>query len=1686
MLRSRAWLMACLCRYGSSVALRLFCGGGARGGWLGRSYSSRGAGPEHPDSNPSRLLRDKSEKERRQRERLAAIHAENSRGTVSHDTACEERQMKWTEKEKIVYSIPTKPGEKKDTSVPLPAGYSPQYVEACWYAWWEKQGFFQPEYHAVVEKRLYREKGVRRQDLSREEFQHEVWRWKEQKGDEIYHQLRKLGASLDWERACFTMDKNLHGRHARHPFTGRLLPILTDPLVDPHLGTGAVKCTPAHDPRDFEVSLRHALPCLSVIGGEGTMTELCGDWLQGVKRFEARQRVLDALKERGLYRSTQEHAMLLPLCSRSGDVVEPLLKSQWFLRCDQMARRAMEAVDDGQLDIIPSFHKKTWKNWLSNISDWCISRQLWWGHQIPAYRVSFPGSCDKQEVDSDALWVCGQNQEEVKRSAAKKFGIPENLITVTQGLVSDTDVLDTWFSSGLFPFAMLGWPEQTPDLHEFYPNSLLETGSDLIFFWVARMVMLGQELTGQLPFSQVFLHSMIRDAHGRKMSKSLGNVIDPLDVISGVSLQQLHEKVQEGNLDPREISIALEGQCSYRCEGEREFTLRFALCSYRCEGEREFTLRFALCSYRCEGEREFTLRFALCSYRSQGDDINLDVGQVVTARHFCNKIWNAVKFTLGALGDQFEPLPLQEVSPASAVDRWVLSRLHHAAVECERGFEHYDFHAVTVAVHSFWLHSFCDVYLEVVRVVRSLRAEYQLTKTRPELYVQCSELRFREILESFSTPVQALCRSGALFLLSTLQGAPSGCAVGIVNDSCQVYLKIQGLVDLQKELAKLGVRMERLQAQLDQAVARTWVQQYEERVPQHIREENTRRGFLHLLPVKSESSFLWKLRRAGLKLRATVERGTRTWSLLTARMKPSSYLLQNILSMMLPGSGCIVTHRTGSGLTAMMSSTPTGGQSSSVLQSIHRESGMSNITERYTLIEELKTWTEAQQYCREHHTDLVSIKSASENEDLVKKAQGKPFWIGLFNNPWKWSRQSYNYTFHNWDNEEPNNVGGSEGGSEGCVVMDYNGLFAPASSQIRKLLFVEAEKSWSEAQSYCRERYTDLVTVDSQDEAELLFIAEHSLNDAAWIGLYRDTQNWQWSNSDDVIYSNWRAYLFCASVNSQGEWDDLVCSEKKAFMCFKETSNITERYTLIEELKTWTEAQQYCREHHTDLVSIKSASENEDLVKKAQGKPFWIGLFNNPWKWSRQSYNYTFHNWDNEEPNNVGGSEGGSEGCVVMDYNATGSFLIYNTDHNKCVDAISSSSVVASPCNPDAKSQQFRWVSEYRLQSVSLELCLGVASKTDWVRILLYPCDEKNELQQWECKDEDLFAIQGANLFLNYGNTNDGKVILYHGSGPWSRWNTYGTDVDLCPRLSGSHEARVNETLDLLNSTGSSDAWIGLYHDKENWQWSKGDAFIYYNWSTVQFCASVNSEGEWEDRACSETTRFMCYSDNMAIGRVKFTAPKGVNLEDPKVSEAILEQIRQHFSKKFPMDGVNMRWRKQDGEIFHKDVEEEDEEKEEEEKCSDPASSPRTIHWARCQPASGSSSTSVGRFPSSATSGLGHRCHLRDASDIMGEDSIEAEVASQHSDQVAESEVMDTDDPVWSVVDRATRHLGIDWPGTELPRRSLFESPSAKPHQSRMLPEFPDFVKEVQSTWGGSGFCSCDVSQGFGLYYAGG
>uniref|UniRef100_A0A3Q3DKD1 valine--tRNA ligase n=1 Tax=Hippocampus comes TaxID=109280 RepID=A0A3Q3DKD1_HIPCM len=460
--------------------------------------------------------------------------------------------------------------------------------------------------------------------------------------------------------------QDFHGKQCRHPFNDRLLPIVTDTIVAMELGTGAVKVTPAHDHTDFLLSQRHVLPRLTVIGGDGKMTPLCGQWLEGVKRFDARQLVVNALVEKKLFRGKKEHAMTLPICSRSGDVIEPLLKKQWFVRCYGMAQKAIQAVEDGHLQITPHFYTKTWKNWLSNISDWCISRQLWWGHQIPAYRVEFLHSADKQEV--------GHCYHDGHRTA---LSCPKAPLY--------TDVLDTWFSSALFPFAMLGWPQQTQDFQRFYPNSILETGSDLIFFWVARMVMLGTELTGQLPFKQVLLHSLVRDKHGRKMSKSLGNVIDPLDVIHGASLERLQQKVKEGNLDPREQEVAMEAQ-------RKDFPKGIPQCGTDA------------------------LRFALCSHKMIGEDISLSVSWVLSCRHFCNKMWQTLRFTLGVLGDNTTPVGnLEEVQPS--MDRWICSRLYSTVAQVEKAFEEYELHAVTAALYSFWIHNLCDVYMESVKPV---------------------------------------------------------------------------------------------------------------------------------------------------------------------------------------------------------------------------------------------------------------------------------------------------------------------------------------------------------------------------------------------------------------------------------------------------------------------------------------------------------------------------------------------------------------------------------------------------------------------------------------------------------------------------------------------------------------------------------------------------------------------------------------------------------------------------------------------------------------------------------------------------------------------------------------------------------------------------------------------------------
>lgn len=508
--------------------------------------------------------------------------------------------------------------------------------------------------------------------------------------------------------------KALIGTHVLHPLDGRKLPIVGDAeLVDMAFGTGAVKITPAHDPNDFVTGQRHNLAFVSVFDDEGRINDK-GGMFAGQPRFQvrgwggvgggkegfvfvfcfrsnppslstphqARITVVDWLKDKGLFRGTEGNPMRLGLCSRSGDVVEPTLKPQWWVSCGEMAKAAGDAARDGRLTIVPPESEATWHRWLDGIRDWCVSRQLWWGHRIPAFYVRLPGGTDAPggPTEETDRWVVAADEADALAQARAKWPDHADALTVVQ----DEDVLDTWFSSGLFPFSVFGWPNATPDLARFYPTSLLETGHDILFFWVARMVMLGMELTGEVPFATVYLHTMVRDAHGRKMSKSLGNVIDPLHVIDGISLADLHATLAGGNLDAKEVEKAKEGQRADFPDGIDE----------------------------CGAD---ALRMALVSYTTQARDINLDIKRVITYRLWCNKLWNAVRFATLNLGSGFVPEKGAPATRRPLACRWILSRLDAAAAAANTGFETHDFAAVVAAAYAFWQYELCDVFIELVK-----------------------------------------------------------------------------------------------------------------------------------------------------------------------------------------------------------------------------------------------------------------------------------------------------------------------------------------------------------------------------------------------------------------------------------------------------------------------------------------------------------------------------------------------------------------------------------------------------------------------------------------------------------------------------------------------------------------------------------------------------------------------------------------------------------------------------------------------------------------------------------------------------------------------------------------------------------------------------------------------------------
>lgn len=466
---------------------------------------------------------------------------------------------------------------------------------------------------------------------------------------------------------------HLVGKKAKHPFVDRLLPIFADEYVDPEFGTGAVKITPAHDPNDFNLGTKHKLEFINVLNDDGTMNANAGPF-QGQKRFEARYTVTEELTKLGLFVKKENNPMKVPLCSKSKDVIEPLMKPQWWMRMRELADASIEAVQNGEVKIRPEGAERNYYHWMRNINDWCLSRQLWWGHQIPAYFVKFEG--ENGEDQDDELWVTGRTEDEARAKAAKKF--PGKKFE----LVRDPDCLDTWFSSGLWPFSTLGWPNQTHDLEKLYPTSVLETGWDILFFWVARMIMMGLKLTGKVPFTEVYCHSLIRDSEGRKMSKSLGNVIDPVDIMDGITLQELHDKLLAGNLDPKEVKTATKYQKDSFPQGIPE----------------------------CGAD---ALRFSLVQYTTGGGDIAFDVRVMQGYRRFCNKIYQATKYVLGNLPADFVPQAKGgKTGKEGLAERWILHKFTIAAKEINEALTAREFSRSTQLAYQYWYDNLCDVYIE--------------------------------------------------------------------------------------------------------------------------------------------------------------------------------------------------------------------------------------------------------------------------------------------------------------------------------------------------------------------------------------------------------------------------------------------------------------------------------------------------------------------------------------------------------------------------------------------------------------------------------------------------------------------------------------------------------------------------------------------------------------------------------------------------------------------------------------------------------------------------------------------------------------------------------------------------------------------------------------------------------------
>lgn len=599
----------------------------------------------------------------------------------------------------------------------------------------------------VVERQLNAQE-ISRHELGREAFIDKIWQWKKTSGGRITEQMKRLGASVDWDKERFTMDEKLSkavskafvdlhkegliyrgkrlvnwdpvlltavsdlevvnieeqgfmyfvryplfkesgymriattrpetiladgalavnpndpkyaqfiGKKVHVPLTDRVIPIVADDYVDSDFGTGCVKITPAHDFNDWQVGLRHQMEVINLMTPDAKMNKNAPLKYQGLDRFDAREQIIQDLQKETLLEKIEPHTLKRPRGDRTNAIIEPYLTNQWFVKTADLAKPAIDAVQNGDIRFIPNNWNKTYYNWMSNIEDWCISRQIWWGHRIPAW------------YDNQGNIFVANTLEQAQNQAGDGVELHQ-----------DEDVLDTWFSSALWPFSTLGWPEKTQDLATFYPTSVLVTGFDIIFFWVARMIMFGLKFTGEVPFKDIYITGLIRDNNGQKMSKSKGNVLDPIDLIDGISLEDLLEKRTQGLMQPKMAQQIIKTT-------KKEFS----------QGIPAFGTD--------------ALRFTFGALASFGRDISFDLKRVEGYRNFCNKLWNAARFVLTNLDKQ---TLWDETTNNTNANQWIISRLEVVKQSTKRHIEDYRLDLMSQGLYDFIWHDYCDWYLELAK-----------------------------------------------------------------------------------------------------------------------------------------------------------------------------------------------------------------------------------------------------------------------------------------------------------------------------------------------------------------------------------------------------------------------------------------------------------------------------------------------------------------------------------------------------------------------------------------------------------------------------------------------------------------------------------------------------------------------------------------------------------------------------------------------------------------------------------------------------------------------------------------------------------------------------------------------------------------------------------------------------------